>query len=90
MNRLTKVVRLKLVYFICLLILLGGHSFQIGHKDGRIDDFESDNDELRNTCAASFDSEDAIAVCMGEVSVQDNNMSFNPYVYHLCSNTTAA
>lgn len=87
---MTKVARLKLVYFICLLILLGGHSFQIGHKDESIDNFESDNDELRNTCAASFDSEDAIAVCMGAVSVQDNNMSFNDNTCHLCSNTHAA
>ena len=84
MNHLTKV---KLVHFICLLIVLSGHSFQIGHEAESSDAFDLDNEELdvsMNTCAASFDSEDAIAA--GEtVSFEDNIISYNLYACCQCS-----
>ena len=64
MCSLSKVIRLKVFYLICVLILLTGQSFQIGHKDEISDASEIDEEEFdvsMNTCAANFDSEEDIA-----------------------------
>lgn len=49
MNNMTKVIRLQLLYFICLLIVLRGHSFKVFKNDKTGDVFVSEDE------SAAFD-----------------------------------
>ena len=95
MNNMTKVIRLQLFFFTCLLIVLGGHSFKVFTNDKTGDVFVSEDESaafdramnvdktgdvsvskveveveaealdlsVKNSCAATFDTEEAIAAC---------------------------
>jgi hypothetical protein len=77
MNNMTKVIRLKLLYFICLLIVLCGHSCK-GYTNPKTGDFFVSEDESRSfDRAMNTDNTGDVSVSEVEVEVDAFNLAMS-------------
>jgi hypothetical protein len=77
MNNMTKVIRLQLLYFICLLIVLRGHSVK-GFTNKKTGDVFVSEDESRSfDRAMNIDNTGDVSVSEVEVEVEAFNLAMN-------------